>query len=88
MIYLVFRKLWRMIFDDALTTKRVQAPVSRARLLGQRPACFQGCLGDAAMNVSRMNHAMLSFALIGGMLVGGRQTPKPPVAEPSKGSKK
>lgn len=40
------------------------------------------------MNVSRMNHAMLSFALIGGMLVGGRQTPKPPVAEPSKGSKK
>ncbi len=40
------------------------------------------------MNVSRMNHAMLSFALIGGMLVGGRQTPKPPVGDPSKGSKK
>jgi hypothetical protein len=43
MIFLVFRKLWRMILDDALTTKRVQAPVSRARLLVQRP-----CLGDAA----------------------------------------
>jgi hypothetical protein len=36
------------------------------------------------MNVSKMNHAMLSFALLGGMLVGGKQTPKPPVAEPSK----
>lgn len=39
------------------------------------------------MNVSRMSHAMLSFALMGGMLVGGRQTPKPTVSEPSKGSK-
>ncbi|MBQ1559653.1 MULTISPECIES: hypothetical protein [Caulobacter] len=33
-------------------------------------------MGDAAMNVSKMNHAMLSFALIGGMLVG-RPSPKP-----------
>ena len=39
------------------------------------------------MNVSKMNHAMLSFALLGGMLVGGRSTPKP-AAQPSKGSKK
>ncbi len=37
------------------------------------------------MNVSRMNHAMLSFALIGGMLVGGRQTPKPPVSRAVEG---
>ncbi len=29
------------------------------------------------MNVSKMNHAMLSFALIGGMLVGNRPSPKP-----------
>jgi hypothetical protein len=48
MIFLVFRKLWRMILDDALTTKRVQAPVSRARLLVQRPVGFQASLGDAA----------------------------------------
>jgi hypothetical protein len=26
---------------------------------------------------------MLSFALLGGMLVGGRQAPKPPMAEPT-----
>jgi hypothetical protein len=72
-----------MLVDDALTTRRVGAPVSRARLLVQRPFWE-----TPPMNVSRMNHAMLSFALIGGMLVGGRQAPKPPVAEPSKGSKK
>jgi hypothetical protein len=37
------------------------------------------------MNVSKMNHAMMSFALLGGMLVGGRSssTPKPP--KPAKG---
>jgi hypothetical protein len=35
------------------------------------------------MTVSKMNHAMLSFALMGGMLVGGRQQPKPPVTEPT-----
>lgn len=29
------------------------------------------------MNVSKMNHAMFSFALMGGMLVGGRSNPKP-----------
>jgi len=29
------------------------------------------------MNVSKMNHAMLSFALLGGMLVGGRPSDKP-----------
>jgi hypothetical protein len=34
------------------------------------------------MNVTKMNHAMLSFALIGGMLVGGRTPQKPPVSEP------
>lgn len=39
------------------------------------------------MNVTKMNHAMLSFALLGGMLVGGRPAPKP-VAPSSKGSKK
>jgi len=33
------------------------------------------------MNVSKMNHAMLSFALIGGMLVGGRPAPRPIVPE-------
>jgi hypothetical protein len=36
------------------------------------------------MNVSKMNHAMFSFALLGGMLVGGR--PKPP--KPSKSERK
>lgn len=30
------------------------------------------------MNVSKMNHAMFSFALLGGMLVGGRPSSKPP----------
>jgi hypothetical protein len=32
------------------------------------------------MNVSKMNHAMLSFALMGGMLVGSKpsSTPKTP----------
>lgn len=30
------------------------------------------------MNVSRMNHAMFSFALMGGILVGDRPSPKPP----------
>ncbi|WP_156449562.1 hypothetical protein [Caulobacter sp. CCH9-E1] len=34
-------------------------------------------MGDAAMTVSKMNHAMFSFALMGGMLVGGRSYPKP-----------
>ena len=36
------------------------------------------CLGDAAMSLSKMNHAMLSFALLGGMLVGGRSPARPP----------
>ncbi|HWW28090.1 MAG TPA: hypothetical protein VNZ85_19565 [Caulobacter sp.] len=40
------------------------------------------------MNVSRMNHAMLSFALMGGMLVGGPPPPKPPVAEPKPSGRK
>ncbi|WP_244322556.1 hypothetical protein [Caulobacter rhizosphaerae] len=40
------------------------------------------------MNVSRMSHAMLSFALMGGMLVGGRHPPKPPVAEPKPSGRK
>lgn len=39
------------------------------------------------MTVTKMNHAMLSFALLGGMLVGGRSTPKPP-ASPSKPDKR
>ena len=39
------------------------------------------------MNVSKMNHAMLSFALMGGMLVGGKPTPKP-APRSSKSSKK
>jgi hypothetical protein len=52
---------------DALTTRRGQAPVSRARLL-----VLTAHLGDAAMNISKMNHAMLSFGLMGGMLVGER----------------
>lgn len=30
------------------------------------------------MNVTKMNHAMFSFALLGGMLVGDRPSPKPP----------
>lgn len=29
------------------------------------------------MNVSKMNHAMFSFALMGGMLVGSRPSAKP-----------
>jgi hypothetical protein len=37
------------------------------------------------MNVSKMNHAMLSFALLGGMLVGGGRSSKPPKSpSPSK----
>ena len=40
------------------------------------------------MNVSKMNHAMLSFALIGGMLVGGKQPPKPTVSEPRPSGRK
>jgi hypothetical protein len=32
------------------------------------------------MNVSKMNHAMFSFALMGGMLVGSRPSSKPPKA--------
>ncbi len=39
------------------------------------------------MNVSKMNHAMLSFALLGGMLVGGRPALKP-TAQPSKASER
>ena len=78
-----------MLDDDALTTGRGQAPVSRARLLVQRPVLFfKRSLGDAAMNVSKMNHAMLSFALLGGMLVGGRSTPKPPQSPPKPGGRK
>jgi hypothetical protein len=32
------------------------------------------------MTISKMNHAMMSFALMGGMLVGSKpsSTPKPP----------
>lgn len=35
------------------------------------------------MNVSKMNHAMLSFALMGGMLVGSKPSPtaKPPKSD-------
>ncbi len=40
------------------------------------------------MNVSKMNHAMLSFALMGGMLVGGKPAPKPTVAEPRPSGRK
>jgi hypothetical protein len=40
------------------------------------------------MNVSKMNHAMLSFALIGGMLVGGRGGSRPPVSEPKPSGRK
>ena len=36
------------------------------------------------MNVSKMNHAMLSFALLGGMLVGGRSSPAPKPSKPTK----
>lgn len=37
------------------------------------------------MFVSKMNHAMFSFALMGNMLVGGRPSPKPPKSpKPSK----
>lgn len=40
------------------------------------------------MNVSKMNHAMLSFALMGGMLVGGRQASKPPRSPSEKSGRK
>lgn len=40
------------------------------------------------MNVSKMNHAMFSFALMGGMLVGGRQTSKPPKSSSAKSGRK
>jgi hypothetical protein len=39
------------------------------------------------MNVSKMNHAMFSFALLGGMLVGDRSSPKPPKSPPKSGRK-
>jgi len=35
------------------------------------------------MNVSKMNHAMLSFALMGGMLVGPRTGTTPKAPRPS-----
>jgi hypothetical protein len=35
-----------------------------------------------------MNHAMLSFALIGGMLVGGKPPSRPPVTEPKPSGRK
>lgn len=37
------------------------------------------------MTVSKMNHAMMSFALMGGILVGARPhpAPKPPKPAPS-----
>lgn len=38
------------------------------------------------MNVSKMNHAMFSFALMGGMLVGGR--PKPPKSSSKKSGRR
>lgn len=42
------------------------------------------------MTVSKMNHAMLSFALMGGMLVGSRPhpAPKPPKAAPGSTGRK
>jgi hypothetical protein len=39
------------------------------------------------MNVSKMNHAMFSFALLGGMLVGDRPSPKPPKSSKPTGRK-
>ncbi|MDR6625990.1 hypothetical protein J2728_002293 [Caulobacter segnis] len=39
------------------------------------------------MNVSKMNHAMLSFAFMGGMLVGGRSSPKPVKSSAKSGRK-
>lgn len=40
------------------------------------------------MTVTKMNHAMLSFALLGGMLVGGRSRPKPPAPSSKPGGGK
>lgn len=40
------------------------------------------------MNVSKMNHAMFSFALLGGMLVGGRSSPKPQKSTSAKSGRK
>lgn len=40
------------------------------------------------MNVSKMNHAMFSFALLGGMLVGGRPSSKPPKSSSAKAGRK
>lgn len=39
------------------------------------------------MNVSKINHAMFSFALMGGMLVGGRPGSKPPKSSEKAGRK-
>ncbi len=38
------------------------------------------------MNVTKMNHAMLSFALMGGLLVGPRPGTSKPPQRPSKTS--
>ncbi len=40
------------------------------------------------MNVSKMNHAMFSFALLGGMLVGGRPSSRPPRSSSEKSGKR
>ena len=40
------------------------------------------------MNVSKMSHAMFSFALLGGMLVGGRPSPKPSKSSSGKSGRK
>ncbi len=40
------------------------------------------------MNVSKMNHAMFSFALLGGMLVGGRPSSKPAKSSSAKSGRK
>lgn len=40
------------------------------------------------MIVSKMNHAMLSFALLGGMLVGGAPKPKPSAPPPRRDGRK
>lgn len=40
------------------------------------------------MNVSKMNHAMFSFALMGGMLVGSRPSARPPKSSSTKSGRK
>ena len=71
-IFLAWRGDERMLGHDALTTRRVSPCKPRAS-----PGPNGYVWETPPMNVSKMNHAMFSFALMGGMLVGDRPSARP-----------